>query len=534
MDKILIVGSGASGVHFALSVLKKGYDVTMLDVGYKKPDMINPDDTINDLKMKLDDPVRYFLGKDYKAVIYPDFESEYYGFPPSKDYVFSIPQGFKFRLHGFAPVFSFAQGGLAEAWTGGVYPFNDYDLEDFPFRYKDIEPYYSEVADRIGITGKRDDLERFFPFHKNIMKPLELDEHSKLLLSQYEKHKDYLNNKLKCYMGRSRLAVISMDKGKRKGCSYCGRCIWGCPSEAFYTPSITLNQCRQYPNFRYLPNMFVKYFKFNSGNHVTDIVAESLVDGKIYEFPVQRLVLAAGTLCSSKIFIDSIFKNTGKVIKLHGLMDNRQILMPFINLKMIGKQYNPNSYQYHQLSMELECEIPRDYIDVQITTLKTAMIHPIVQKMFFDLKTAIFMFKDIHAALGIASVSFNNRRSEDNYLTIEPDGIYTRLVINYSLKEDEGKSIKQVIKRVTKALRKLGCIAPAATNYVRPMGANIHYTGTIAMSTKKIRFTTSEHCQSNDFDNLYIVDGTTFPWLPAKNLTFTLMANAVRVAECAF
>jgi hypothetical protein len=28
-----------------------------------------------------------------------------------------------------------------------------------------------------------------------------------------------------------------------------------------------------------------------------------------------------------------------------------------------------------------------------------------------------------------------------------------------------------------------------------------------------------------------MVDGATFPFLPAKNITFTLMANAVRVAE---
>jgi hypothetical protein len=33
---------------------------------------------------------------------------------------------------------------------------------------------------------------------------------------------------------------------------------------------------------------------------------------------------------------------------------------------------------------------------------------------------------------------------------------------------------------------------------------------------------------------LYFVDGTTFPALPAKNITFTLMANATRIAEEAF
>lgn len=536
MDRILIIGSGASGVHFALSVLKKGYDVTMLDVGYKKQKVVNPEDSLNALKINLNDPVKYFLGQNYEAVIYPDFESEYYGFPPSKNYVFSRPSNFKFRLKGFSPIFSFARGGLAEAWTAGVYPFNDYDLEEFPFCYNDIEPYYSEVANRIGIMGIKDDLERFFPFHKNIMEPLDLDEHSKLLLSEYEKHKDYLTKKLKCYIGRSRVATLSRDKEERKGCSYCGRCIWGCPSESLYTPLITLNHCKKYSNFKYVPNMYVSHFKFNSKHHITSVVAESLISNESCEFPVEKLVLAAGTLCSSKIFMDSIFKNSGEVIKLHGLMDNRQILMPFINLKMVGKPYNPESYQYHQISMEFEHEKPKEYIDTQITTLKIAMVHPIIQNMLLDLKTSIFIFKNVHAALGIASVSFHDSRREDNYLTLEVDEklSHSKLVINYSPVNNEKELIKQTIKKVTKALRKLGCIAPPTTNHIRPMGANIHYTGTIPMSTKKVNLTSSKYCQSHDFENLYIVDGTTFPWLPAKNLTFTLMANAVRVAERAF
>jgi choline dehydrogenase-like flavoprotein len=52
------------------------------------------------------------------------------------------------------------------------------------------------------------------------------------------------------------------------------------------------------------------------------------------------------------------------------------------------------------------------------------------------------------------------------------------------------------------------------------------------MSDVRSVWTTSPYCQSHDVENLFIVDGTTFPFLPAKNLTFTLMANAARVADC--
>ena len=68
----------------------------------------------------------------------------------------------------------------------------------------------------------------------------------------------------------------------------------------------------------------------------------------------------------------------------------------------------------------------------------------------------------------------------------------------------------------------------------RPMGASVHYAGTLPMSKDAAPFTTTEFCQSRDLDNLFVVDGATFPFLPAKNITFTLMANAVRVAEAAF
>ena len=42
--------------------------------------------------------------------------------------------------------------------------------------------------------------------------------------------------------------------------------------------------------------------------------------------------------------------------------------------------------------------------------------------------------------------------------------------------------------------------------------------------------TTTPDGRSRDLDGLWLVDGVTFPSLPAKNLTFTLMANASRIA----
>jgi choline dehydrogenase-like flavoprotein len=66
------------------------------------------------------------------------------------------------------------------------------------------------------------------------------------------------------------------------------------------------------------------------------------------------------------------------------------------------------------------------------------------------------------------------------------------------------------------------------------MGASVHYSGTLPMSVEPRAHTLTPDCRSHDFENLYFVDGTSFPSLPAKNLTMTLMANAARVADRLF
>ncbi len=70
--------------------------------------------------------------------------------------------------------------------------------------------------------------------------------------------------------------------------------------------------------------------------------------------------------------------------------------------------------------------------------------------------------------------------------------------------------------------------------HMRPMGASVHYAGTIPMTREAAPLTATPEGQSRDFRNLWLVDGSTFPFLPAKNLTLTLMANSARIADRSF
>lgn len=533
MDPIVVVGSGASGVHFALTALRKQRPVLMLDVGYAGQDAVRPGDTLNGLKQNLPDPVAYFLGPRYESLVLPGNAGEYYAFPPSKEHVFRGLTEFQFQASGFSPLYSFAAGGLAEAWTGGCYPFNDKDLSAFPLDYEELAPFYAEVSSRIGITGVDDDMSAIFPLHGGLMEPLELDDHSAALLETYNRHRRYLKEKLGCLVGRARVAALSRDLGNRKKCSYLGRCLWGCPARAFYTPSITLAECRTYPKFQYVPGMYVSHFCMDNAGKVRSVIASS-ADGQTHEFAAGSLVLAAGTLCSARIFLESIYRYGGKAPELRGVMDNRQILMPFVNLRMLGRSWNPNSYQYHQIAIAVQSADSEEYIHGLVTTLKTALIHPLVQTLPFNLRTSVSMFRNVHGALGIVNINLPDHRRDENYIALDVSSSPHKLVIHYQPQSAEPVRLKNTISVFRKILWKLGCFAPMQTVHVRPMGASVHYAGTLPMTEKTAPFSCSKHCRSYDVDNLYFADGSTFPDLPAKNITFTLMANATRIAEEAF
>ena len=536
MERVVIVGSGASAVHFALTVLEKGYTVVMLDVGRRGPEPVNATDSFAQLKQTLADPVTYFLGERFESVRYPEDRREYYGFPPSKTHIFAPLARFRIRASGFDPLSSFAEGGLAGAWTGGVYPFNDDELTDFPLAYRELAPYYSLVARRIGISGEADDLARFMPVHEALMEPLTLDEHADLLLRAYRTRLELLNRTLGCYLGRSRIATLSRDLDDRKQCGYLGRCLWGCPTASLYTPSITLRQCMGFETFRYISGRYVTHFKFDAMRRVTSVVAESVETDTSEELALDRLVLAAGTLSSGRIFMDSIFRRTGEVIALPGLMDNRQVMMPFVNCDMLGRPHNPDTYQYHQLCLGLEDTSPKEYVHGQITTLKTALIHPIVEGVPCDLATSLYLFRQLHGALGLLNVNFHDTRRPDSHLTLEVDGTSaaSRLVVEYVPAPNETARLRRINRRVKRILRALNCHVPPLMTHVRPMGASVHYAGTLPMSATHTALTTSMYGQSHDFPNLFLVDGSVLPFLPAKNVTFTLMANATRVADTAF
>lgn len=527
--KVHVVGGGASAAHFALAALERGWEVVLVDVGRDRPPAELPGATFLGLKRELADPVEYFLGPRFEGLVLPGDGAEYYGFPPNKAHVFAPVPQLGVAARGFEPLLSFAKGGLAEAWTGGAYPFTRAELAAWPVGFDELLPHYEAVARRIGVSGAADDLADFVPPHAGLQEPLELDGHGRALLERYAAKRAGLRAR-GCHLGRSRSAVLTGAHDGRPACTKLGRCLWGCPTDALYTPWLTLRDLAARGRFTYLGGRYATHFEVEAGR-AARLVCEvgPAREREVHE--LERLVLAAGTLSTGRIVMESLARARGAPPRLAGLMDNRQVLLPFVNLRRLGVAWEPESYQYHQLALALETDRPEHSVHGLVTTLKTALVHPIVQGVPLDLATALLAFRNLHGALGLLNVNLHDTRRPECALELSPDG---RLRATYAPDGEEPRRLRSALRRSRGALRALGCVVPPGMAHVRPMGASVHYAGTLPMTAEERPLTTAPDGASRDVRDLWIADGSVFPTLPAKNLTFTLMANAARIAERAF
>ncbi len=244
------------------------------------------------------------------------------------------------------------------------------------------------------------------------------------------------------------------------------------------------------------------------------------------------MILAAGALATTRIYLQTLAADGRPDVKLPGLMDNRHVMVPFVNLRRVGRDFESASYQFHMLAMALDTGDWRTDVHGQISTLKAASVHPIVHSLPFDLRTSLSVFRRLRSALGVANVWLADSRRDANVAFLQQvGGGRTRLALEYGDADHDIGATRVAVDRTRRGLRALGCIAPAGMVKVLPRGSSVHYAGTLPMSARDDEHTTRADGSVRGIPGLFVVDGAGFPWLPAKNLTFTLMANATRIAS---
>ncbi|HET9480246.1 MAG TPA: GMC oxidoreductase, partial [Candidatus Polarisedimenticolia bacterium] len=103
------------------------------------------------------------------------------------------------------------------------------------------------------------------------------------------------------------------------------------------------------------------------------------------------------------------------------------------------------------------------------------------------------------------------------------------LEVSYALEHDSTIRQRLAEKALLRRMRRLGCWPFSRIDPGH--GSSIHYGGCFPMSRHDRELTVTPSCLLRGTRTVYLADGSVLPHLPAKPLTFTLMANADRVGR---
>ena len=529
--KIVVVGGGVSGAHAALTLLERNFSVELWDVGRDEDPFQEPGTTFHDLKKSLQDPVTYFLGTDLASLI-PAASGELLRYPPSRNFLTSREDSlWRFQSNSFFPFGSCNKGGLANGWGGNALAFDENDLADWPISFTDMEAAYRTVYSRISVAGPVDDelVSSLSGVHPS-QRPVQLTAADERLMRAYHKKKAVLS-RLGVHLGKARLAVVTQPQ-REDACDYCDRCLWGCPKGSIYNPATsTLQDCNAYQNFRYVPKRYVLSL-LSSDDRITGIRYLDTDTRQIRQEPCDNVFLAAGALASGSVFLRTL-KNTHPDIspETEGLMDTSVVKLPFLSLSNLGRTPETRSFQFNRLIMGIVNDSSNDnwprYLHGELLNLTSLLYHPLIESLPVDSRLAKKLFFTLKSALGTVSLFFPDKITPGNRQVLADGGDpQEKIELHYRETDDRQRYIRQSIKRVRKALWRLGCVPKGTLQ--SPPGGGIHYAGTIPMGNGAKRCNALG--QSNLFPNLYIADGAAFPSLPSKSITMSLAAHATRVA----
>jgi choline dehydrogenase-like flavoprotein len=524
---VIVVGSGASAVHAAWPLVAAGRRVLMLDVGNRDERYAPriPAKPFTEIRRTDDRQADYFLGEDFEGVPFGPVRVGAQLTPPRQHIYRMADQLLPVQSEGFSAMRSFALGGLAAGWGASSPPLVDEDTAGWPISRADLQPHYERVARRIGICGENGgDLAPFHGERLPLLPPPKPDGNAQAILARYRRRRAALNER-GIFLGTPRLAMVTRRHRDRGPLANLDMEFWADKDEAVYRPVYTLRELQRHRNFEYRAATCVETFT-ETGNGVR-VTARDVVTGEALTFEAGRLVVAAGTISTSHIVLRSL----GTTATRLPLVSNPYTYYPCLVWPTLGKRLRDRRHSLTQLAIFYR---PRSWEDAlvqaQIYSYRSLLTFKLLKESPLPHREAIRLLQLVQESFVIVGIHHEDRPAPAKYIQLGDGKAGERgLRIAYRPTTRELERRARNERSLMLNFPALGCLP---LRRIHPgEGASIHYGGSLPMSSEDRPFTTTPEGRLRGTDRVYIADGAVLPHLPAKGLTFTLMANADRVGS---
>jgi len=410
---------------------------------------------------------------------------------------------------------SLAKGGLSNAWGAACYPWRPDDFAGWPIEAAELAPHYARAATLLGLEQSKDALERAYPLlgpsasdaPRNPGSPLE-----RLLARWRERDAELAAAGLT--PGRARLAV------RRDACARCGLCFYGCAFGAIWHAGQPLDGLA----LRYRPGCFVQGFREDSGGvRVHGREGEAAFDERY-----DALLLAAGVLSSLRIAADSQGLHERPV----PLLDNELYLLPVLAPGARPAWGFRSAFTLGEAVLAIEAGV----VSTRPLHVQLYSFHEFFLAELGDLLRALpGGLQDLAwSVLNSFALAFVYLPGEDSTRAtarvVAPASGPGRVRIAASPNPESRAILSRLLAHLRRLRRPLGFWPVPGLVKSTPFGFHGHLAGTLPMRASPGPLETDASGRLSGTARVFVVDPAAFPTLPAQNLTFTAMANAMRIA----
>ncbi len=527
----IVVGSGCSGAIAAQTLVEAGKRVAMLDVGEANPSSpsVVPDKDYVALRETDPEQYRYFIGEKASGVTINDTGKGAQITPTRSHMLRNVEDYIPLQSKTFAPIESLGYGGLGIGWGLQCWEFSREEIARVGMNVERTIAAYETVAKRIGISGTNDTACSFTLGELQSYQPSpDMDRNMQRIYRSYLRHKQSFDRAGIC-LGRTPLALLTTKaQPGRKTYAYRDMDFYDDNDKSGWRPWMTVDTLREKPNLTYISGFLAT--RFTERGPVATIHGIDTATKRPTAYRCKRLILATGALGSARIALRSFNTTQGGTLPF---LCNPYTYVPCVQPALFGKGAEPRKIGFGQLSAFLGDEAQHE--DRSILTLysyQSLMLFRIIQQVPLDFADARPIMQYLSSGIVIAGIQHSDKPTPHKTLRLHKNiGNLTgdELQATYRLGNEEITGQRQRELRYLKGLRRTGLypIKRIQTEH----GASVHYAGTLPFSTTEKPYHTDPSGRLYGTRNVYVADSSPFRFLPARGLTFTLLANAHLTAE---
>lgn len=528
---VAIVGSGPSGALAALKLVERGRNVLLLDVGNDDDRYRNliPDEPFSQLRRSDPEQRRYFLGDRLEGIPRGSVRVGAQLTPPRQFVTLGVDEHLPVSGRGFDPMQSLALGGLGAAWGAASFTYSRCELERVGIYEPGFNRYYEEVSQAIGISADpEDDSSRdCFSGVAHHLPALDLDSVATCMRSRYlARRESFLRDGFS--LGRTPLAVLSRDFAGRRANPYFDMDFWSESRRSVFRPRYLVENLMKRPNFRLERGRLVTRFE-DEGPRGVAIRCRDLGRGTTTSFRARRLLLCAGAINSARIALNSL----GLVERRVPVLCNPYTYVPCVCWPILGREVADRRHSLSQLvAIYRPEEAADDVVTAQFYSYRSLLLFKLVKEIPLPPWAGLLIARLLVNSLVIVGIHHSDSPApkKNMRLLASEEDVLSELRFDYAASPEEEVTLRRREQRLLRQFVRLGLIP---LSQLRPGAASsIHYAGmTPIASGGSEEWGAKPSGQLLRASNVFIGDSATWRYLPSKGLTFTQMANALRVAE---